>query len=189
MCKCVPDGEIRSILTFCHSYTCSGHYGGYRIVTKVLQCGFFWPTLFCEVHRFCLACKHCQHTGALFHCDMMPLSPILIVEIFDVWGLDFLVPFSHPLALFTYWLLWIMCQSGCKLKLLGPMTTRLWSGLWNSAYFVDMGTLEPLLVMEIVIFHRSVETLLRKYSVTYKVSTSYYPKISCQVEVSNREIK
>ena len=25
----------------------------------------------------------------------MPLNPILVVEIFDVWGIDFMGPFSH----------------------------------------------------------------------------------------------
>jgi len=31
--------------------------------------------------------------GALSHRDMMPLFPILIVEVFDVWGIDFIGPF------------------------------------------------------------------------------------------------
>ena len=37
--------------------------------------------------------------------------------------------------------------------------------------------------------NRIVETLLRKYNVTHKVSTAYHPQTSGQVEVSNREIK
>ena len=32
----VPESEIHSILTFCHSYVCGGHF------SKVLQSGFFW---------------------------------------------------------------------------------------------------------------------------------------------------
>jgi len=31
--------------------------------------------------------------GTLSYRDMMPLSPILIVEIFDVWDIDFMGPF------------------------------------------------------------------------------------------------
>ena len=63
---------------------------------KVLQSGFFWPTLFRDAHRFCLACERCQHTGALSRRAMMPLSPILIVEIFDVWSIDFMGSFPPP---------------------------------------------------------------------------------------------
>ena len=36
---------------------------------------------------------------------------------------------------------------------------------------------------------RTVETLLRKYNVTYKVSTAYHSQTSGQAEVSNQEIK
>ncbi|XP_075655038.1 uncharacterized protein LOC142625233 [Castanea sativa] len=36
---------------------------------------------------------------------------------------------------------------------------------------------------------RTVETLLRKYHVTHKVSTTYHPQTSGQAKVSNREIK
>jgi len=92
--RCVLESEIHSILTFCHSYACDGHFGDRRTAAKVLQSGFFWPTLFRDAHRFCLACEHCQCTGSLSCRDMIPLSPILIVEVFDVWGIDFIGPFS-----------------------------------------------------------------------------------------------
>ena len=32
-------------------------------------------------------------TGRITHKDMMPLTPILEVEIFDLWGIDFMGPF------------------------------------------------------------------------------------------------
>ena len=37
--------------------------------------------------------------------------------------------------------------------------------------------------------NRSIEALFRKYNITHKVSTSYHPQTSGQVEVSNREVK
>ena len=33
-------------------------------------------------------------TGRISRKDMMPLNPILEVEIYDVWGIDFMGPFS-----------------------------------------------------------------------------------------------
>ena len=44
--RCVPENEIISILTFCHSYACGGHFGAKRTARKVLECGFYWPSLF-----------------------------------------------------------------------------------------------------------------------------------------------
>ena len=36
---------------------------------------------------------------------------------------------------------------------------------------------------------RSFEVLLRKYSVTHKIATPYYPQTSGQVEMPNHDIK
>ncbi|XP_059431571.1 uncharacterized protein LOC132165084 [Corylus avellana] len=60
---------------------------------KVLQSGFTWLTLFKYAYKFCWACERGQRLGAMSRRDMMPLNPILIVEIFDVWGINFMGPF------------------------------------------------------------------------------------------------
>ena len=37
--------------------------------------------------------------------------------------------------------------------------------------------------------NRAFEALMRKYSITYKLSTAYHPQTNGQVEVTNRKIK
>ena len=39
--RCVSQQEIPSILTFCHSYACGGHFGPKRTARKILECGLF----------------------------------------------------------------------------------------------------------------------------------------------------
>ena len=34
--RCIPETEIISIITFCHSYACGGHFGAKRTARKVL---------------------------------------------------------------------------------------------------------------------------------------------------------
>ena len=98
------------------TYACGGHFGTQRTAFKVLESGFYWPTLFRDARAFCLTCDRCQKTGNLSQRDQMPQTPILLVEIFDVWGIDFMGPFPIYFG-FTYILLQsIMCQSGWKLK-------------------------------------------------------------------------
>ena len=58
--RCVSQQEIPSILKFCHSYACGGHFGPKRTARKVLECGLFWPTLFRDSYMFCKACEQCQ---------------------------------------------------------------------------------------------------------------------------------
>jgi hypothetical protein len=60
---------------------------------KILQCGFYWPTIFQDAHTYCVSCERSQKLGSISRRNMMPLNPILIVEIFDVWGIDFMGPF------------------------------------------------------------------------------------------------
>ncbi|CAN6700797.1 unnamed protein product [Malus baccata var. baccata] len=50
-----------------------------------------------DARTFCLTCDRCQRMGNISAKDQMPQNPILSVEIFDVWGIDFMGPFpsSH----------------------------------------------------------------------------------------------
>ncbi|RVW75932.1 hypothetical protein CK203_051844 [Vitis vinifera] len=41
----------------------------------------------------CKGCDRCQRLGKLTQRNMMPLNPIPIVDLFYVWGIDFMGPF------------------------------------------------------------------------------------------------
>jgi len=92
--RCIPDSEFRNILSFCHNQVCGGHFSGKKTATKILQCDFYWSTLFCDAHVYCQSCDRCQRLGKIARWNEMLLNPILVVEIFDVWGIDFMGPFS-----------------------------------------------------------------------------------------------
>jgi len=47
---CVDDSEFHSILTFCHSSESGEHFGPKRMAHKVLQCGFYLPTIFRDAY-------------------------------------------------------------------------------------------------------------------------------------------
>ena len=50
--RCIPEEEVLSILTACHDSPYGGHYSGERTAFKVLQSGFFWPSLFKDAYLF-----------------------------------------------------------------------------------------------------------------------------------------
>ncbi|XP_062114006.1 uncharacterized protein LOC133825019 [Humulus lupulus] len=93
MRRCVPKDEVSSILEHCHSTPYSGHFGGQGTVAKVFQSGYFWPSIFKDAHAFAKRCDRCQHVGNISARSEMPLNSILEVELFDVWGIDFMGPF------------------------------------------------------------------------------------------------
>ena len=61
--RCVTKEESRSILWHCHNSPCGGHYSGDKTSAKVLQSGFFWPSLFKDTHEHVTQCDQCQRMG------------------------------------------------------------------------------------------------------------------------------
>ena len=59
----------------------------------MLQTCFYWPYLFKDAHLFAKSCDWCQRTDNIGKRNEMPLTTILEVELFDVWGIDFMGPF------------------------------------------------------------------------------------------------
>ena len=92
--RCVPEEEQQSVLNFCHTLACGGHFSEKKTAAKVLQSGFYWPTLFKDTFEFAKSCSKCQSMGSISKRNMMSLNFILVVEIFDVWGIVFMGPFS-----------------------------------------------------------------------------------------------
>ncbi|GJW34843.1 reverse transcriptase domain-containing protein [Tanacetum coccineum] len=57
--RCVSGPETRTILDQCHHGPTGGHYGPNTTAKKVLDSGFYWPTIIKEAHtlvRLCAAC-------------------------------------------------------------------------------------------------------------------------------------
>ena len=117
--KCILEQEQQRILSHCHESTCGGHFASQKIAMKVLQSGFCWPSLFKDAHTMCRSCDKRQRLGKLTCRNMMPLNPILIVDLFDVWGIDFMGPFpmsfgySYILVGVDYVFRWVEAIS-CK---------------------------------------------------------------------------
>ena len=91
--RCVSNDDQIGVLTFCHSEACGGHFSPRKTTDKILQTDFYWPTLLKDCFDFFKTCARCQQLVGVTKRNMMPLTPILIIEIFDCWGLDFMRPF------------------------------------------------------------------------------------------------
>ncbi|KAK1664482.1 hypothetical protein QYE76_052641, partial [Lolium multiflorum] len=90
MRRCVPEYEQQEILNKCHGSVYGGHHAGDRTAQKVLQSGFYWPTLFKDARKFILSCDECQRVGNISRRNEMPMNYTLVIEPFDCWGFDFM---------------------------------------------------------------------------------------------------
>ena len=82
--RCVPECEMLSVLEACHSSPVGGHRSGIRTTHKILQCGYYCPTLHQDAHDFARAFHRCQRDGGISRKQKLPLNPILVIELFDV---------------------------------------------------------------------------------------------------------
>ena len=188
--RCVPKEEQHRILSHCHENVCGGHFSSQKIAMKVLQSGFYWPSLFKEAHAMCRSGDRCQRLGNLTRLNMMPLNPILVVDLFDVWGIDFMGLFptsfgySYILVGVDYVFKWveeIPYKINDHMVVLKFLKENVFSRFGvPKAIISDGGT---------HFCNKPFETLLAKYGVKHKMATPYHPQISGQVGLANKEIK
>ena len=188
--RCVPDNEIESVINMCHSSPCGGHMSANKTMARVLQCGFFWPTMFRDVWGVVKACDRCQRTGNISRRNEMPLNNILELELFDVWGIDFMGPFpnSHGneyiLVAVDYVSKWVEAVAS------PTNDSKVVIKLFKDTIFPRFGV--PRAIISDGGSHlakRSFKALLEKYGVRHKVALAYHPQTSGQAEISNREVK
>ncbi|CAN6554661.1 unnamed protein product [Malus baccata var. baccata] len=167
--RCVHDSEFNVILTFCHTYACGGHFGTQRTALKVLECGFYWPTLFKNARTFCLTCDRCQRMGNIGTKDQMPQQPLSFVEIFDVWGIDFMGPFPPSFG-FTYILLAVdYVSKWVEAKATRTNDSKVVADFVKTNIFARFGMPRVLISDGGSHFcNRTIEALLKKYKVTHR---------------------
>ncbi|XP_042038334.1 uncharacterized protein LOC121784238 [Salvia splendens] len=51
--RCIPEWEHRDVLDHCHALACGGHFGPRKTARKVLDSGFYWPTLNKDAYDYC----------------------------------------------------------------------------------------------------------------------------------------
>ncbi|GJX16115.1 reverse transcriptase domain-containing protein [Tanacetum coccineum] len=91
--RCISGPETQTILDQCHHEPTEGHYGPNVTAKKVLDSGFYWPTIIKKAHTLVRLCEACQKTGNISKRDEMPLNNIQVCEVFDMWGIEFMGPF------------------------------------------------------------------------------------------------
>ncbi|KAJ9536145.1 LOW QUALITY PROTEIN: hypothetical protein OSB04_un000678 [Centaurea solstitialis] len=91
--RCVSGPAAWDILTNCHKGPTGGHFGANLTARKVLESGFYWPTIFKDAHTLIKSCDACQRAGNITNKDEMPQQSISVNEVFDVLGIDFMGPF------------------------------------------------------------------------------------------------
>ncbi|KAJ9561813.1 hypothetical protein OSB04_006973 [Centaurea solstitialis] len=187
--RCVSGPAAWDILTNCHKVPTGGHFGANLTARKVLEWGFYWPTVFKDAHTLLKSRDACQRAGNNTKKDKMPQQSISVSEVFDVWGIDFMGPFpdsrgnKYILVAVDYVSKWaeakasptndakvvvdfvksLVCRYGCPKAIISDRGTHFANYL--------------------------LEKTLKRYGVHHRFSTAYYPQANGQAENTNRALK
>ncbi|GKE33815.1 reverse transcriptase domain-containing protein [Tanacetum coccineum] len=159
--RCVHGQEAIDILTAYHNGPIGGHHGANYTAKKVFDSDFYWPTIYRDAH------------------DM----------IFDVWGIDFMGPFlasrgnKYIIVAIDYLSKWV------EAKALPTNDARVVVKFLKSL-FARFGTPRAIISDRGTHFcNDQFAKVMLKYGVNHRISTTYHPQTSRQVEVSNRGLK
>ncbi|GKD34200.1 reverse transcriptase domain-containing protein [Tanacetum coccineum] len=181
--------EAVDILTACHNGPIGGHYGANYTAKKVSDSGFYWPTIYRDAHDLVTRCDACQRQGKILQCDEMPQNAIQVCEIFDIWGIDFMGPFSSSRGNKYIHMAVDYLSKWVETKALPTNDARVICRFLKSL-FAHFGTPRAIISDRGTHFCRDqFAKVMLKYGVTHRLSTAYHPQTSGQVEVSNRGLK
>ena len=120
----------------------------------------------------------------------MSLKPILPCEVFDIWKIDFMRPFSS-----SFENLYILLVVDYVSKWVEAIPTRtnysfVVFSLLIANIFFRFGTSKAIISDQGThLCNWTIEALIKKYGVQHRVLTSYHPQTNGQAKISNREVK
>ena len=120
----------------------------------------------------------------------MPLQGILVVQIFYVWGIDFMGPFPPSfgdiyILLVVYyvskWVEAIVCPKNDAITVIGFIQRNLLSRFGApKTIIIDVGS---------HFANKVFAKLMSGYGIKHMMGLAYHPQSNGQAEISNREIK
>ena len=174
----------------CHEGACGGHFASKKTSAKILQSGFYWPTMFKDCNTHCKSCPQCQQLGKINTRYQMPQNYICVVEVFDCWGLDFMGSFLNSFGnlyilvgvdYVSKWVEAMACKSNDHKVVLKFLKKNIFSRFGILRAIISDGGSH--------FCNKPFSTLFQKYGVRHEISTPYHPQKNGQVELANREIK
>jgi hypothetical protein len=94
--NCLLKDEADKFLQDFHAGDYGGHLSWKTTANKILRTGFYWTTLFTNVHKKVTSCHKCQVFEGKKKLLYFPLKPISIEAPFHQWGLEFIREIHPP---------------------------------------------------------------------------------------------
>eukprot|EP00253_Pinus_taeda_P018245 PITA_18245 len=174
-----------------HAGDCRGHLYWKSTADKILQAGYYWPSLFTDVKTFTASCHKCQIFEGKRKLLPLPLKPISTEKPFQQWGLDF-VGEIHPSSsgehkwiltatdYFTKWIEAIPCRQDNDSTIIQFLESNIMS---------RFGCPEKIITDNATAFKsKKIINFCQKYHITLGHSMADYPQGNGLAESSNKSL-
>ena len=104
---------IVNVLEACHTLPVGGNHSVIRNAKNILLYGYYVLTIYQDAHELSKSCDKCQIDGGILKRQEIPLNYIMVIELFNVWRIDFTGPFvnshgmNYLLVAVDYVLKWV----------------------------------------------------------------------------------
>ena len=95
--RCLSHGEAEYVMREVHEGICENHSEARFLVHKLIQAGYYWPTMLRDAQSYVKACDKCQRFSNLIRQPLEELSLMTAPWPFAQWGLDIMGPFPTAL--------------------------------------------------------------------------------------------
>ena len=92
--RCLSREEAYYVMREVHEGICGNHSRARSLVHKLIQVGYYWPTMLKDTQAYVKACDKCQRFNNFIRQSSEELTPMIAPWPFAQWGLDIMGPFS-----------------------------------------------------------------------------------------------
>jgi transposase InsO family protein len=189
--RCVDELESKRLLVDFHSGFCGGHFAAKTTAHKILRAGYYWPTIFSDVHKMVRGCQQCQLFTGKQKLAALPLQPVVVEAPFQQWGLDFIGQFKDNSSNgYT----WIITATDYFTKWVEAIPTK------SATDKVVMDFLEDKIITRFGVPAKittdnakafsstELSSFCFKYGIMLSHSSNYYPQGNGLVESNNKNL-
>jgi len=91
--NCLGPNETQEVLADVHDGICGQHLGAKALAKKVLQAGYYWPTMLKDTKDYVNLCDKCQRHKDMHLVPPAELTYLVSLWHFAWWGINLLGPF------------------------------------------------------------------------------------------------
>nr|GEY13006.1 reverse transcriptase domain-containing protein [Tanacetum cinerariifolium] len=163
--------EAIDILNACHSGPTGGHYGASYTAKKFFDSGFYWPSIYKDAFELVKRCASCQRQGNKYI--------LVAIDYLSKWVEAKALPMNDARVVVKF-LKSLFSRFGTPKAIISDRGTHFCNDQFSRVMANDRET---------YFCNDQFSRVMAKYGVTHRLSTTYHPQTSGQVEVTNRGLK